>query len=340
MRSLGTVLKGLPNTRRLVAGPPSSSTARFFTEQHLSDKYIGLPQGNGRRLVDRISATVRLARVAWAERDHLVAIHANGLAELNLTLLPALVSRRPIVVWVHEWAVSPWTRRMAPLLNLSPSVIRYAAVSQASMDMLRRSRLVHGGNVSIVANPIDPADVRTERCIEPHDTFTIAYVGTPASYKGFHLLPDLVRATRDDHFDWIAYSGPQSMMEATFKELTDLGVDLPGKVADVRQAYGSCDAVVIPSFEESFGRVAAEAMLNGLPVVASDLPALREVLGNESALFVAAGDVAGMASALRRLAHDSELRQRLGRSGLERSGKFLPGPVIRALAALYGLEDP
>lgn len=336
VRSLGTALKGMSDVRRVVAGPPHSSTSRFLTRPNLSDRYVELPDGSGHRLFDRGRTTIKLARIAWEERRSLAAIHANGLAELNLALLPALVSRRKIVVWVHEWSVPAWTRRVSPLLRAISSIVHYAAVSETSVRMLQRSSLVHEANVSIVGNPVDPDDVRPVRRFESNERFTVAYIGTPASYKGFHLLPALVGLTREDDVRWVVYSGPATMMETTFNELRDLGVDIPGKVTDVRMAYGSCDAVVIPSYQESFGRVAAEAMVNGLPVVASDLPALREVL-EESALFVAPGDVEGMASAVRRLANDRGLREQLGRSGLYRSTRFLPGPVIESLSALYGL---
>ena len=48
-------------------------------------------------------------------------------------------------------------------------------------------------------------------------------------------------------------------------------VSIEGKLVDVGTAYGRCDIVVCPSELESFCRVAAEAMLNGIPVVGSDL---------------------------------------------------------------------
>ena len=48
-------------------------------------------------------------------------------------------------------------------------------------------------------------------------------------------------------------------------------LEIRGKLTDVRKAYAECHVVVCPSVRESFCRVAAEAMLNGLPVVGTDL---------------------------------------------------------------------
>ncbi len=66
-------------------------------------------------------------------------------------------------------------------------------------------------------------------------------------------------------------------------------------------------------FRESFCRVAAEAMLNGLPVAASDLEPLTDLVGSRRRrrLFPA-GDVHAAAAALRRLAGDEHLRKSLG----------------------------
>jgi glycosyltransferase involved in cell wall biosynthesis len=59
-----------------------------------------------------------------------------------------------------------------------------------------------------------------------------------------------------------------------------------GNTNDPRQFYGVSRAVLVPSlWRESFGRVAAEGLANGLPVLASDRGALAETLGDAGFLF-------------------------------------------------------
>jgi glycosyltransferase involved in cell wall biosynthesis len=70
---------------------------------------------------------------------------------------------------------------------------------------------------------------------------------------------------------------------------------------DVADLLAAADFFVFPSTWETFGLSAVEAVMAGLPIVASDLPVLREVLSNESgaaAAFVAPNDVAGWARAI------------------------------------------
>jgi glycosyltransferase involved in cell wall biosynthesis len=79
-------------------------------------------------------------------------------------------------------------------------------------------------------------------------------------------------------------------------ELPD--VTLTGHVSDDELAaiYTGAHALVFPSDDEGFGLPPIEALACGTPVVATDLPVLREVLGDR-ATFVEAGDLAGLLAA-------------------------------------------
>lgn len=90
---------------------------------------------------------------------------------------------------------------------------------------------------------------------------------------------------------------------------------------DVVVLMQAAGAFLQPSLYEGFGLPALEAMACGCPVVASDIPSLREITAG-SALLVPPGDVEKLAAALREIARSPEVRCSLGEQGAARSRDF------------------
>ena len=72
------------------------------------------------------------------------------------------------------------------------------------------------------------------------------------------------------------------------------GVRRLGHVEDLGSLYAGALAVVLPSWIEGFGLTPVEGIAAGTPAIVSDLPVLREVLG-DGALYVQPGDASGLA---------------------------------------------
>lgn len=323
-----------------VARAAACPTGTKFTE-HLEavgavDEIVSLAAQGRSRALARLSALRTVTSWVLRNRHRVRAIHANGLAELNLVAVAAAVIRRPLVVWMHESSVSRRSRRVSPLLARALPHIRFAAVSEPARDLLASTGVAPRDSIELVPNPIDPDDVVAPvKAVGPK--ITIAFLGAPSQLKGFHLLPEIIRATASDDIEWLVFAGPRTACPETWAQLEELtGVTTPGEVLDVREAYSRCDIVVCPSLAESFGRVAAEAMANGIAVVASDLPALRDVVG-AGGLLVPPGDIPAMAYAIKCLAGDPDLRARLGNRGRLRVASFSPTVVVERLTELYEL---
>ena len=91
-------------------------------------------------------------------------------------------------------------------------------------------------------------------------------------------------------------------------------------IAGVGDVYAASDVVVVPSTEpESFGLVAAEAMAAGLPVIASRIGALPEVVEDgRTGILVVPGDATALLGAMKKLALSRSLRAEMGREGRAR----------------------
>ena len=87
-------------------------------------------------------------------------------------------------------------------------------------------------------------------------------------------------------------------------------------VPDPREVYEACDAFVLTSRYEGLPYVMLEAMSMGLPVIASRIPGCADVIEEgETGLLVEPGSVADAARAMRTLAGDGALRNRIGAAG-------------------------
>jgi glycosyltransferase involved in cell wall biosynthesis len=105
--------------------------------------------------------------------------------------------------------------------------------------------------------------------------------------------------------------------------------------AELASCYRGAQALVMPSRYEGFGLPVVEAMACGIPVLASDAPAIREVAGDAAALF-GRDDVDGLLAAVEGLDDEAD-RSRRVRRGLDRAACFSWERV--AARTLAVLED-
>jgi glycosyltransferase involved in cell wall biosynthesis len=288
-------------------------------------------------------AALRILGWAMARRRRLVAIQANNSIDVLLALPAAVVSRRPLIAWMRDQELKRWAVRLAPLIRHLG--VRWLAVSQFTARDLVDAGLARPGEVTVLQNPVDPRLVAGVPRVADPDV-RIGFLGTDSDRKGFSLLAEIAaRVTRKGVRLLVfanRHDGVPDHIVAAWRTLDELGaerVEIVGRVDDVREAYARCDVVFVPSLRESYCRVVVEAMANGVPVVASDLPPIREMMGPDQPGFLyPVGDADAAVDLLRRLVDDEALRAELGAAGRARAGAFAPRRQARQLEALYGLD--
>ncbi len=346
-RSLLTLFEQLEGrVTRILAAPARGAFTDLVRERNLVEEYVVLPR-RPHHWTDRWLRLAAGGRIAWwlvRNRRRVAAIHANALTGLNLATPAAVVSRVPVVAWIHDPTGSSWGSRIGPLVRRLVPRLRLAAVSTTAEASAVSNGLCRPGDAAIVPNPIDPADVVAPERSE-HDPVTVGFLGGVTHRKGFDLVPPVVAALADEPVKIQLYVNldRHGRSPAIWEQLDRWGSDRiepVGKLDDVRGAYAAVDVVWVASRAESFCRVAAEAMMNGIPVVAGDIPPLRDLLGDDQAgLLYPVEDAGAAAAALRRLVHDPGLRRSLGQAGRDRSRSFSPEEVATSLLELYGLSS-
>jgi glycosyltransferase involved in cell wall biosynthesis len=103
------------------------------------------------------------------------------------------------------------------------------------------------------------------------------------------------------------------------------------------EAWRRCSVAVAPSvWPEPFGVVVLEAMTCGRPVIASRAGGLAEiVIDGETGLLVPPGDSRALATALRQLLTDQDLRQKMGLAGKHRAEEFRASAIVPRVEEVY-----
>lgn len=193
-------------------------------------------------------------------------------------------------------------------------------------------------------DPAARAAVRAELGV-PEAAVAIVAVSRLVRHKGY---PELLAAMADVPGAelWVVgerlASDHGESMEGYFAAAAEtLGRRLRrlGYRADVARVLAAADIFVLPSHFEGLPMSVIEAMLCGLPVVATRIRGPREqVVEGETGLLVPPAEVPPLAAALARLAADAGLRTRMGEAGRARAlALYDEGVVVQRTLALLGL---
>jgi glycosyltransferase involved in cell wall biosynthesis len=246
---------------------------------------------------------------------------------------PVLAPRRPFVATVHDTAFvhgyaprsSAYKRRLYPWALARARAL--VAVSQFAKDEAVRHFGADPARIEVVhSGPgLFSADGAASRP-EPEESPFLLYVGNLGGNKN---LPFLVRSfAQADLPARLVLAGrargglealTQAIDAAPNRERIELASDVPD--AELERLYRSAAALVLPSVYEGFGFTALEAMGRGCPVLASDIPALREVSGS-GALLLPLADEEAWAEAMRRVVADEALRADLRARGAETVARY------------------
>lgn len=215
-------------------------------------------------------------------------------------------------------------RTLAPLGRLAVRRLHHRTAVSAAAALNAQTFL--GGTCDVVPNGVinRPPSERPARRPGP---VRVLFVGRGDTRKGLRTLIAALETVPDVTLDLVGAEGDDVdalRSDATATDGLDGRIVIHGRVPDEqrRRLLDDADILCAPSLGgESFGLVLVEAMAAGVPVVASAIPGYTDVVG-DAGVLVPPGDVPALAAALRLLADDALLRDRLRAAGITAAARF------------------
>jgi glycosyltransferase involved in cell wall biosynthesis len=241
-----------------------------------------------------------------------------------------LTTYEPETIAAGGWP--PWKMPIVRFLDqLSAKIAKpvFVAVS----DTVRQSTIKHLGipkaDIRVIYNSVDQetlktwpgqaSEIRTELNI-PRDAFVYVNVGRLDPQKGQSFLIHAFKEMAADHPNtYLAFVG-EGALSGELKELaSSLNIQDRVKFLGRRTDIGAClelsDAFVFPSLFEGLPLAPIEAMMKGVPCIATRIGAMQEIMTDgENGLLVSHGSVSELCVAMRKLYKNPSLRQQLAES--------------------------
>jgi glycosyltransferase involved in cell wall biosynthesis len=298
----------------------------------------------------RPANTLRLARLTVqlvaARKPRIAHLHSTFAGAALRPLLKLNRSGTKVIYCAHGWAfdrqTSPRTRDVAMRVERALAHLCDAVVCVSDYEMraavrcgLPRDRLVLVCN-GIPREAPKAADYSAE--VEwPSGVRRILFVGRFDRQKGVDVLLEALGQLRGEAFAYLA--GAAVLRDSAAMKVPD-NVRLTGWLTSTQLEafYRTADVLVVPSRWEAFGLIAAEAMRAGLPVIATRVGALPELVEDGvTGVLVPPDDSRALVAALRAVT-DSQL-QAMGPAGREVFlRRFTMDRVHRQLLKLYQTE--
>jgi glycosyltransferase involved in cell wall biosynthesis len=316
---------------------------------------------------DHVRAFHRAAEMFRREQFDLVHVH-TPIASLIGRFAAARAEVPRVVYTAHGFYFHdrmPWPKRIL-FTGLEWIGGRFTDTlftqSEEDAATARQYGLCRTGDILAIGNGSDPARFFPaaqddgDRAALRHSlgadksTPVIAVIGRLVAEKGY---PELFEAMRDVEARlWVIGERLKSDHAAAIDRAIEAAqadpilrrrIQFLGYRSDVPALLRAADIFVLPSHREGMPRSIIEAMLSGLPVVATNIRGAREeVVEGETGYLVPVRDPTSLSHALKRLAGDPALRRRLGEAGLARARALYVEEkvVLRQLGHLGLLTQP
>jgi glycosyltransferase involved in cell wall biosynthesis len=331
-----------------------STVVRGYIDAGLFDRidctYVATHRSgsNWRKLFVALTGWMRVLVRLYTLDAPLVHVQLSSRASFwrkAVVCLLARLARRPYLLHVHGSEFADFYQECSPARRrIVRAVLARAALVLALSEAWRATlqQISPQARIEVLMNavPLPPPDGMPAPSRQP----TLLFFGEIARHKGVFGLAQAFARVADALPELrLIYAGTGSGVEETRRLVEQFR--LSGRVKFTgwlqaerkRTTLAGATIFVLPSFVEGMPMALLEAMSYGLPVIATPVGGVPEIVTHgHDGILVPPGDVEALAAAIARLTNDPELRQRLGRAARDTVAKrFSLDSAVERLLGIY-----
>lgn len=293
------------------------------------------------RQIVGIIAIFRLVKHLCGKKIKIVHIHcASGKSfyRKSIYILICKLFKVKILCHMHSGHMTHFTKKHSRLVKRILSLCDNIIV--LSQSWRRFYKNIGCQNVTIIDNIVSYPQIKV---CKKDNRLHILYLGTLTPMKGFY---DLLQAIGDNITDFrgkvLLHIGGLGDLEYFNKEIDRLDIndliEYHGFISGAEKCklFSMCDVFILPSYFEGLPISILEAMSYGLPVIATQVGAIPEIITSEkNGILITPGHIDEIGLAIKKLLNDPDLRKRMGEISKHQSLKFLPEHIEKELTDLY-----
>lgn len=305
------------------------------------------------KLLAAVSSLLTFMRLLASRRAKLLHVHVarrTSFWRKSIFVLLAYSTRCPVFIHLHSGGFPDFywkecgpikKRAVRFILDRADHVI---VLSSQWRELL--GNITQNTRITKIPNFILQAEDET---LVRRESSSVLFLGRLSDEKGFFDLIEAAVLISQRIPDFKLYCGGEGDLNRIDSLIKKLGIQrtvhLLGWVGDEerRKLLNSCAIFVLPSYVEGLPMSVIEAMSMGLPVVASNVGGVPDIIEDgEDGKLIHPGDINGIADALIDLLENPAMRTRISQAGKEKVSRLFTAqnvmPVLESMYAEYGVR--
>jgi glycosyltransferase involved in cell wall biosynthesis len=243
---------------------------------------------------------------------HCAAIVSHLDMEIN-AMQTAMRAKRPLVLVMHNNYRKPWLQEFSRMLPKNLYLVH-------NSNWLKEYYSIFNLPSVVVYPPVFWQEYQTETTRE-----FVTLINLNKN-KGGDVLIKIAKQMSDVQFMGVQGGYDGQIIDRKVKNIT-----YAPNTAFIKEMYAKTDILLVPSKEESWGRVAIEAMSSGIPVIANPTPGLVESCGS-AGIFCKRDDIGAWVREIRRLKTDKAYYSEKSAACLARAKELDPNKQLKVFA--------